>query len=300
MTKLLESVPNYSVGRDDEVIDKIVEPFKNHADVKLLDYSADPDHNRLVVTNVGSPEGLFTTTLETIGIAIELIDMNEHAGEHPRMGAVDVIPFTPLKNVTMDEAVELAKRLGGAAAEEYDLPIFLYEEAATRPERENLETIRKGEYENFPKKIDREDWKPDFGPDKVHPTAGVTAVGARKPLVAFNVNLKTDDLGIANEIARKVRHSSGGLRYCKAMGVDLEKDGFVQVSMNMTDYTQTSLHQVFELIRTEADRYGVNIAESEIIGLVPGDALMNAAEHYLRINDFSSDQVIENRLLEDL
>lgn len=300
MAKILESVPNYSVGKDEEVIEKIVGPFKSQEDVKLLDYSADPDHNRLVVTNVGSPEGLFEATLETVGIAVDLIDMNEHTGEHPRMGAVDVIPFTPVRNVTMDDAVELAKRLADAAGEKYDLPIYLYEEAATRPERTNLATIRKGEFEGFPEKIKEDDWKPDYGPEKVHPTAGVTAVGARKPLVAFNVNLKTDELAVAKEIARKVRGSGGGLRFCKAMGVDLDEKGLVQVSMNMTDYTRTSLHQVFELIRTEADRFGVNIAESEIVGLVPADALMNAAEHYLQINDFSSDQVIENRLLEDL
>lgn len=300
MTKILESVPNYSVGNDEEVIEKIVCPFKSHEDVKLLDYSADPDHNRLVVTNVGSPEGLFESTLETVGIAIDLIDMNEHTGEHPRMGAVDVIPFTPVRNVTMDEAVNLAKRLANATTDKYDLPIYLYEESATRPDRKNLENIRKGEFEGFPAKIKKEDWKPDYGPEKVHPTAGVTAIGARKPLVAFNVNLRTDDLSVAREIARQVRHSSGGLRYCKAMGVDLEEEGLVQVSMNMTDYTETSLHQVFELIRTEAERFGVNIAESEIIGLVPADALMNVAEHYLQISGFSSDQVIENRLLEDL
>ncbi len=300
MTKILESVPNYSVGKDEEIIEKIVSPFENREDVKLLDYSADPDHNRLVVTNVGSPEGLFEATLETVGIAIDLIDMNEHAGEHPRMGAVDVIPFTPVKNVTMDEAVKLAKRLANETAIKYDLPIYLYEEAATSPERENLATIRKGEFEGFPEKIKKDDWKPDYGPEKVHKTAGVTAIGARKPLVAFNVNLGTDDLSVAKKIAREVRGSSGGLHYCKAMGVNLEEEGLVQVSMNMTDYTRTSLQQAFELIRSEASRFGVTIAESEIVGLVPGDALLDAAEHYLQIKDFSSDQVIENRLLEEL
>lgn len=300
MTKILESVPNYSVGNDEKIIEKIVNPFKSHEDVKLLDYSADPDHNRLVVTNVGSPDGLFKATLETVGIAIDLIDMNEHTGEHPRMGAVDVIPFTPIKNVTMDEAVKLAKRLANQVADKYHLPIYLYEEAATSPERENLATIRKGEFEGFPEKIKKDDWKPDYGPEKVHKTAGVTAIGARKPLVAFNVNLGTDDLSVAKEIAREVRGSSGGLRYCKAMGVDLEEEGLVQVSMNMTDYTRTSLQQAYELIKSEAGRFGVTIAESEIVGLVPGDALLDVAEHYLRIKDFSSDQVIENRLLEEL
>ncbi|MBS3825062.1 glutamate formimidoyltransferase [Candidatus Bipolaricaulota bacterium] len=300
MAKILESVPNYSVGTDERIIEKIVEPFKRHDDVKLLDYSADPDHNRLVVTNVGSPDGLFESTLESIGIAVDRIDMNEHTGEHPRMGAVDVVPFTPVRNVTMEEAVELAKRLGKEAGNRFDLPVYLYEEAATKPERKNLAEIRKGEFEGFSEKITRPKWKPDFGPDKVHPTAGVTAIGARKPLVAFNVNLRTDELTIARDIARKIRHSNGGLRYCKAMGVDLEARGVVQVSMNMTDYTQTSLQQAFELIRVEANRHGVEIKGSEIVGLVPSDALIEVAKHYLRLEDFSADQVIENRLLEDL
>lgn len=300
MAKILESVPNYSVGNDERIIEKIVEPFNQHDDVKLLDYSADPDHNRLVVTNVGGPEGLYEATLESIEIAVERIDMNEHAGEHPRMGAVDVIPFTPVRKVTMAEAVELAKKLGEEAGNKFDLPVYLYEEAATRPERENLAEIRRGEFEGFRAKIAKPEWKPDFGPDKVHPTAGVTAIGARKPLVAFNVNLRTDELSIARDIARKVRHSNGGLRYCKAMGVDLEERGVVQVSMNMTDYTKTSLQQAFELIRVEADRHGVEIRGSEIVGLVPSDALIEVAKHYLKLEDFSFEQVIENRLLEDL
>lgn len=297
MSGILESVPNYSVGDDDEAIEKIITPFRENEGVNMLDYSADPDHNRLVVTNVGGTEALFEVTLESIGVAIEEIDMNEHSGEHPRMGATDVVPFTPVRNVTMTEAVELAKRLAKEAAERFDLPIYLYEEAATRPERRDLAEIRRGEFEGFPEKIKKQNWKPDFGPEKVHPTAGVTAIGARKPLVAFNVNLKTEDLSIAEDVARKVRHSSGGLRYCKAMGVDLEGKEAVQVSMNMTDYTNTSLQQAFELIRVEAEHHGVDILESEIIGLVPSRALMDVAEHYLKLKDFSSDQIIENRLL---
>lgn len=300
MKKILESVPNYSVGNDEEVIEAIVEPFRKGEGVNLLDYSADEDHNRLVVTNVGNPDGLLRSTLESIGIAIELIDMNDHVGEHPRMGATDVVPFTPVRNVEMTEAVELAKTLAREAAERFDLPIYLYEEAATRPERQNLAEIRKGEFEGFPEKIEEPNWKPDFGPTKIHPTAGVTAVGARKPLVAFNVNLKTGDLSVAKEIAREVRHSSGGLRYCKAMGVDLEGEAAVQVSMNMTDYTRTPLQQAFELIRVEAERRSVEIKESEIVGLVPSDALLDVAKHYLKLDDFSADQIIENRLLEDL
>ncbi|MFW6071176.1 MAG: glutamate formimidoyltransferase, partial [Candidatus Bipolaricaulota bacterium] len=265
-----------------------------------LDYSADEDHNRLVVTNVGEPEALLGSTLNSIGRAVDLIDLNDHEGEHPRMGAVDVIPFTPIRNVEMSEAVELSKSLAREAAESFGLPIYLYEESATRPKRRDLAEIRRGEFEGFPEKMEEPDWKPDFGPAKVHPTAGVTAIGARKPLVAFNVNLRTDDLSVAEEIARRVRHSGGGLRYCKAMGVDLEDEESVQVSMNMTDYTRTSLQQAFELIRLEAEHRGVGIKESEIVGLVPQEALIDAAEHYLMLKDFSSDQVIENRLLEDL
>jgi len=299
MSEILESVPNYSVGNDEEVIEKIITPFRENEGVNLLDYSADPDHNRLVVTNVGGAEDLFEATLESIGIAIEKIDMNEHSGEHPRMGATDVVPFTPVRGVTMTEAIELAKKLAKEAAERFDLPIYLYEEAATRPERRDLSEIRRGEFEGFPEKIKKQNWKPDFGPERVHPTAGVTAIGARKPLVAFNVNLKTDDLTIAEAVAKKVRHSSGGLRYCKAMGVDLEGKDAVQVSMNMTDYINTSLQQAFELIRVEAERHGVDILESEIVGLVPSGALIDVAEHYLKLRDFSSDQIIENRLLEE-
>ncbi len=298
--KLLECIPNFSEGRDKEKIEKIVNPFRSTDGVKLLDYSADEDHNRLVVTAIGGPKSLKTAVLEAAKIAIDLIDMNKHEGEHPRMGAIDVIPFTPVKNIKMEEAVKLANEVGELLADKYDLPIYLYEEAATKAERKNLAKIRKGEYEGFSEKIKKTKWKPDYGKAEIHPTAGATVVGARMPLVAFNINLDTDNLDIANKIARKVRHSSGGLRYCKAIGINLQEKGIVQVSMNMTNYTKTALYQTFEMVKFEAERYGVNVIGSELIGLLPAQALYDVAEYYLKLEDFSADQIMENRLLEDL
>jgi glutamate formiminotransferase len=300
MAELFECIPNFSEGRDREKIEKIVEPFKKTEGVKLLDYSADKDHNRLVVTLLGSADELKKSVHEAIGKAVELIDMNEHKGEHPRMGAVDVVPFTPVKNVKMEDAVKLANEVAQKAAEAFDLPIYLYEEAATTDDRKNLADIRRGEYEGFSEKIQKEEWKPDFGPQKLHPTAGATVVGARMPLVAFNVNLDTENLEIANKIARKVRHSNGGLRFVKAIGIDLSEQNIVQVSMNMTDYTKTSLYQAFEMIKFEAKRYGVNIIGSELIGLLPAQALFDVAEYYLGLEDFEGEQIMENRLLEDI
>ncbi len=300
MAELFECIPNFSEGRDQEKIEKIVEPFKKTKGIKLLDYSADKDHNRLVVTLLGGAEELKKSVHAAIGIAVDLIDMNQHEGEHPRMGAVDVVPFTPVKNVEMEDAVKLANEVAKKAAEEYNLPIYLYEEAATTEQRKNLANIRRGEYEGFADKIKKDEWKPDYGSQEVHPTAGATVVGARMPLVAFNINLDTDDLEIANKIARKVRHSSGGLRFVKAIGIDLSERNIVQVSMNMTDYTQTSLYQAFEMVKFEAKRYGVNVIGSELIGLLPARALFDVAEYYLGLEDFESEQIMENRLLEDI
>ncbi|MGM0438402.1 MAG: glutamate formimidoyltransferase [Bacillota bacterium] len=298
--KLLECIPNFSEGRDTEKIEKIVNPFRTTDGVKLLDYSADKDHNRLVITALGGPEELKTAILEASKIAVAKIDLNKHEGEHPRMGAVDVIPFTPVKNVKMEEAVELSKEVGKKLAQNLDLPIYLYEESATDSQRKNLANIRKGEFEGFSEKIKKEEWKPDYGKAEIHPTAGATVVGARMPLVAFNINLDTDNLDIANKIAKKVRHSSGGLRYCKAIGVELKERDIVQVSMNMTNYTKTALYQTFEMVKFEAKRYGINIIGSELIGLLPAQALYDVAEYYLKLEDFSTDQIMENRLLEDL
>lgn len=263
-----------------------------------MDYSRDEDHNRLVVTLVGEPEALKSAVLEAMGRAIEVIDMTKHQGQHPRMGAIDVVPFIPVKNVSMTEAVALAKELAKEAAEKYQLPIFLYEKAASTPDRENLAKVRKGEFEGMAEKLKEPQWQPDFGPKSPHPTAGVTAVGARMPLVAFNVNLATDNLEIANHIARNVRHISGGLRYCKAIGIDLKERGIVQVSMNMTDYTKTALYRAFELIKIEAKRYGVNVVGSEIIGLLPMEALIDTAVYYLGVESFSMEQVLETRIME--
>lgn len=296
--RIVECVPNFSEGRNMEAIQKIISPFLENEGVKLLDYSPDKDHNRVVVTVIGEPNSVKKTMVEAAGIAIEGINLTQHKGEHPRMGAVDVVPFIPVKNFTMDDAVELAKETAKEMAEKYNLPVYLYEKAATIPGRENLANIRKGEFEGFSEKIKKPEWKPDFGPDSIHPTAGVTAVGARMPLIAFNVNLNTDNLEIANKIARCVRHISGGLRYVKAIGVDLKDKGIVQISMNMTDYTRTSLYRSFEMIRFEAQRYGVEIVGSEIIGLTPMEALIDAAVYYLRMDGFDMKQVLEYRMLE--
>ena len=298
MKKIIECVPNFSEGRNPENIEKIVAPFQGHKGVKLLDYQTDQDHNRMVVTVVGEPGALKTAVIEAMGRAIDLIDMRTHKGQHPRMGATDVVPFIPIKNIDMQEAVEFSKEVAKEVAQKYSLPIFLYENSASRPERQNLATIRKGQFEGMADKIEQPEWKPDFGPAKVHPSAGVTAMGARMPLVAYNVNLDSSDIEIANEIAKKVRHLSGGLRYCKGIGIELKDRGLVQVSMNMTDYTKTALYRAFELIKIEARRYGVNVIGSEIVGLVPMQALMDTAAYYLGLEDFSMEQVLEARIWE--
>jgi glutamate formiminotransferase len=298
MTKIVECVPNFSEGRNLERIEKIVQPFRARAGVKLLDYQRDEDHNRCVVTVVGEPETLKAAILEAMGVAIAVINMRAHKGQHPRMGAVDVVPFIPVKNVTMKEAIELSRQVAQSAAQKFMLPIFLYEESATAVHRRNLADIRKGQFEGMPEKLKQAEWKPDFGPAEMHPSAGVTAVGARMALVAYNVNLGTSNLDIASDIARKVRHLSGGLRYCKAIGVELKHRGIVQVSINMTDYTKTALYRVFELIRIEAKRWGVPVVGSEIVGLVPMGALIDTATYYLQLENFKTEQVLESRIYE--
>ncbi|AUI48185.1 glutamate formimidoyltransferase [Bacteroides hominis] len=296
--KIVECVPNFSEGRDLKKIDRIVAPFRARAGVKLLDYSNDEDHNRLVVTLVGEPEALRDAVIEAIGVAVELIDLNHHQGQHPRMGAVDVVPFIPIKNVTMDEAVSLSREVGEKVAGLYHLPVFLYEKSATAPHRENLAAVRKGEFEGMAEKIKLPEWQPDFGPADRHPTAGTVAIGARMPLVAYNINLSTDYLEIATKIARNIRHINGGLRYVKAMGVELKERNITQVSINMTDYTRTALYRAFELVRIEARRYGVTIIGSEIVGLVPMEALIDTASYYLGLENFSMQQVLESRIME--
>lgn len=298
MNQIIECVPNFSEGRDQQKIEKIVDNFRGRKGVKLLDYSSDEDHNRCVVTVVGERDALRDAVLAAVGTAVELIDLTKHQGQHPRMGAVDVIPFIPIKNATMEECVELSKEVGRTVAELYSLPVFLYEKSASAPHRENLAAIRKGEFEGMEEKIQLPEWAPDFGPRHRHPTAGTVAIGARMPLVAFNINLNTPRLDIATAIAKRIRHINGGYRFVKAMGVDLTDRGIVQVSINMTDFTRTALYRVFETVRFEARRWGVTVAGSEIIGLVPMQALVDTAEYYLGLEDFSIDQVLESRIAE--
>ncbi len=298
MNKIMECVPNFSEGRDKQKIEKIVDSFRGKDNVKLLDYSSDADHNRSVVTVVGEPEALKAAVIEAIGKAVELIDMTQHQGQHPRMGAVDVVPFIPIKEVTVEDAVALSKEVAEEVAKKYNLPVFLYEKSASAPHRENLAAIRKGEFEGMAEKIKQPEWQPDFGPAERHATAGTVAIGARMPLVAYNVNLGTDNLEIATAIAKKVRFVGGGLRFCKGMGVALEERGITQVSMNLTDYTKTAIYRAHELVRVEANRYGVPIVGAEIIGLVPMEALVDTAAYYLGLENFSMSQVLEAKLME--
>jgi len=296
--QIVECIPNFSEGRDLSKIEKIVQLFKNKKGVKLLGYERDEDYNRLVVTVIGEPDSVKYAVIEAIGEAIKVIDMRQHKGQHPRMGAIDVVPFVPIKNFTIGEAVSLSKEVAKIASEKYKLPIFLYEKSAASPNRKNLSVIRKGEFEGMAEKIKQPEWKPDYGPAEIHPTAGVTAVGARVPLIAYNINLGTNNLEIANSIARSIRHINGGLRYCKAMGVELKERGIVQVSINMTDYTKTPLYRAFELVKIEAKRYGVNIIGSEIVGFAPMEALVDTAVYYLGLEKFSTEQILEARMME--
>ncbi|HOW53027.1 MAG TPA: glutamate formimidoyltransferase [Syntrophorhabdaceae bacterium] len=298
MKKILETVPNFSEGRDKAKIKKILGCFDGVKDVRLLGHHKDKDHNRLVVSAAGEPARLKKAVLEAVRIAVDIIDMRKHKGEHPRMGAVDVIPFIPIKDMSMEDAVKVSKDVARSIWQDLRLPVFLYEESAQRPERKSLADIRRGQFEGMKAKIKKPEWKPDFGTAAIHPTAGVVAVGARKPLVAFNVNLDTESMVIANAIARAVRHQNGGLRYCRAIAIDLKERGIVQVSMNMTDYTQTPLYRALEMVRMEAKRYGVNVAGSEIVGLVPADALVESASYYMGLENFTTDQVLEMKLIE--
>lgn len=296
MKRIVECVPNFSEGRRKEVIDEIVGALAAVEGVRVLDVHSDADHNRSVVTIVGEPRAVEEAAFRGIERAARLIDMDQHRGEHPRLGATDVVPFVPIAGVTMAECVEMARRLGERVGRELSIPVYLYEEAATRPERRNLADVRQGEYEGLKAEIaSRADRAPDFGPARVG-KAGATVIGARPPLIAFNVYLNTDNVTIAQAIARAVRHSSGGLRYVKALGLLVE--GRAQVSMNLTDYRQTPIHRVVEMIRREAARYGVTIASSEVVGLLPNEALVDAARFYLQLDGFSSDQILENRLAE--
>ncbi|MGC8544550.1 glutamate formimidoyltransferase [Athalassotoga sp.] len=300
MKKLIESVPNFSEGRRKEVVEEIIKVSEETENVWVFDWSMDEDHNRSVVTIVGDPQAVAEAIFKMSKKAVELIDLRHHTGEHPRMGAVDVIPFVPIKGTTMEECIDISKSVGKRIGEELNVPVYLYERSATKPSRENLADIRKGEFEGFFDKIKSPDWIPDFGPKAVHPTAGVVAVGAREYLIAFNVNLGTKDIKIAENIAKSVRNSSGGYRFIKAIGVDLKEKGVVQVSMNMTNYKKSPLYRVFETIKSEAERYGVPVVGSEIIGMMPMDVMIQTCNFYLRIDNFSGDKVIENKLLDKL
>lgn len=298
MAKVIECIPNFSEGRRADVVEALAACAKSIPGVTLLDYSADASHNRSVFTLVGSPEGIAEAAFQLCKTASEQIDMAKHSGEHPRMGATDVIPFVPLREATLEECVALSKEVAQRIWEELGIPSFLYEESASAPGRQNLATVRKGQFEGMPEKLRQPDWQPDFGKREIHPTAGITAIGARMPLIAFNVNLSTSDIEIANAIAKAVRASGGGYKYCKAIGVLLEERNVAQVSMNMVNYEGTPLYRVFEAIRAEAKRWGVAITGSELIGLAPAKALVDCAEYYLQMEAFDYDrQVLENHLM---
>lgn len=297
MTRLIECVPNFSEGRDAAKVDAIVQAMSGVAGVYVLDREMDADHNRCVVTLAGEPEAVAEAALLGTGKALELIDLNQHSGAHPRVGATDVLPFIPIEGVTLEDCVALARRVGNEIWKRYRIPVFFYEAAASRPDRINLENVRRGQFEGLREDLKKNhDRQPDIGEPKLHPTAGVTVVGARKFLVAYNVNLNTADIAIANKIAKAIRFSSGGLRYVKSMGVELKARNLAQVSINLTDYEQTPMHRVYELVKREAERYGAVPVGSEIVGLVPKKAVEMAAEYFLQLENFSPAQIFENKL----
>jgi glutamate formiminotransferase len=293
--RIIECVPNISEGRRREVVEDVVAAIAGPGR-QVIDLNLDLDHNRSVITIVGEPDGLAEGVLSLVRRAVERINLREHHGEHPRMGAVDVIPFIPIRGVTMDDCVEISRTVGKRIAEEIGLPVYLYERSATNAARRNLATIRKGEFEGFAAKIALPEWKPDFGPKEIHPSAGVVAVGAREFLIAYNINLATSDLAVAKEIASAVRSSSGGLRYVKALGFPLAEKGIVQVSMNLTNFKKTPVLRVFDLVKREAERRGVLTAGSEIVGTLPRQALYDVAAAALQIEGFSSQLVLEERI----
>ena len=299
MQKLVECVPNFSEGKRADVIEAVAATVRAVEGVRLLDVSSNPDHNRTVLTFVGPPEKVAEAAFACTAEAVKLIDMEQQKGEHPRIGAMDVVPFVPVTGMTLEEAVELAKQVGERIANELNVPVYLYAAAASTPARKRLPDVRQGQYEGLKESISTPERKPDFGEARMHPTGGATAVGARPPLIAFNVNLGTTNLQIAKNIAKGLRESSGGLMNVQAMGVDLAAQEMVQVSMNLLDYTKTPIHRAYELVRVEAERYGVPVVGSEVIGLVPLDALVGAADFYLRLTDFTRSQVLEARLLEE-
>lgn len=296
MTQIVQCVPNISEGRRSDVVEKIIDQVRQTEGVRLLDYSSDHDHNRTVITYVGTLAAVLEASFRLTKEAVRHINMEKHQGAHPRIGAVDVIPLIPIDNVTMVECVQAARKLGERIFAELDVPVYLYGEAATTAERKNLSNIRRGQYEGLKQTVQEEKRHPDFGPPKLHPSAGAVVVGARMPLIAFNVNLGTEKKEIADRIARAVRESNGGFKHVKGMGVVLEERGEVQVSMNLENYLTTPIYRVLETIRREASRYGVAVVGTELVGLVPQQALVDVAEWYLQLERFKAEQVLENRL----
>lgn len=291
--KIIQSVPNFSEGRDLHKVELIVDAFRAKEGLKLLDYSTDYDHNRCVITVIGEPEPVRKAMVEAVGISIDLIDMNCHEGKHPRIGCADVIPFIPLRNATIEDADVLAKTVAAEIAEKFGQPVYLYEKSASAPHREDIAKIREGQFEGLAEKMKDPLWVPDYGPPVPHPTGGATVVGARAPLIYFNVNLDTSNVEIARKIARRIRNVDGGLRYVKAMGYYPDGGSCAQVTMNMTDYSKNALYTAYEMVKMEARRYGVTATGTEIVGFVPLDALVSSAEYYLQLEDFSSDQILE-------
>lgn len=296
--KIVECVPNFSEGRDPEKIEKIIDCFRGKPGVKLLDYSHDSDHNRMVITAAGEPDAMKNVITDAIGTAVGIIDLRSHKGEHPRMGAADVVPFIPVKNMTMQEAIDLSRDVAKEVSSKFNLPVYLYEKSASAPHRENLAEVRKGQFEGLAEKLKNPMWKPDYGPDTPHPTAGASIIGARPYLIAWNVNLKSENIDIAKSIAKTIRFSNGGFPCCKALGINIANRSMVQVSMNLTDFTVTSMHTIFEKIKSEAKKYGVEIEGTEIIGMLPLQVLVDTTCHYLKLTDFDTERVLEYKLYE--
>ncbi len=292
--KIIECIPNFSEGKDGAKVQKIVDAVAKTEGVKVLDFTMDPDHNRSVVTFIGSPEDVLQGADAACSEALELIDMKIHCGVHPCIGAVDVVPFVPLKGATMKDAVAIAHRFGHAFGEKHHLPVFFYGEASINPERRLLSSIRRGQYAGLEEKLKDPSWRPDAGPDCFNPKCGATSVGARKPLIAFNINLKTNNLDVAREIAKEIRESSGGLKNVQAIGISLESRGIVQVSMNLTDYEVTSVRTVFDAVRKSAEASRIDVLESELIGLIPQKAIEDTTAEYLRLAGFGPEKILEN------
>lgn len=297
MKKIVQCVPNFSEGRDLDKISKIESAFKNRDGVTLISTEPDIDYNRTVITVMGDPQAVASATVFAIGYATELIDMRNHKGQHPRMGATDVVPFIPIKDITMEECIELSKDVAKTVSLEYDIPIFLYEESATSPNRISLPDIRKGEFEGMSEKIKLPEWKPDYGKASIHPTAGVTAIGARMPLIAFNINLGTSDINIAKKISQAIRFSSGGFRFIQAGPADIKEKRIVQVTMNIKNYKKNPIYRAFETVKMEAKRYGINVLGCEIVGSVPLEAISESLEYYIGLEGFSTKKIIETYLI---